>query len=82
LLTVYTVSEIGIHGRFNDFGDIVLSGHEIVYNELDLRRFIENILNGVDTLKEKREAIIKEHRLSGDELIGDKILNILNRELK
>lgn len=78
----YTVSEIGINGRFNDFGDIVLSGHEIVYNELDLRRFIENILNGVDTLKEKREAIIKEHRLSGDELIGDKILNILNRELK
>lgn len=78
----YTVSEIGIKDRFNDFGNIVLSGHEIVYNKQDFRRFIENLLNGVDTLKEKRKDIIKKHRLSGHQLIGDKIVNILNRELK
>ena len=77
----YTVNEKPIKNRFNEFGEIVLSGHQLIYSKCDLRNFIEDLISGVDPLTKEREKIIFEQNLNNLELISEKIITEINNKL-
>jgi hypothetical protein len=78
----YTVSDKPIENRFNEFGDVVLLGHELIYSKVDFRKFVKDLINNFDELKEKREKIIIQQQLRSKELVGEKIFKIINNKLK
>lgn len=77
----YTISENSIDDRFNEFGQKVLKGHELINSKNELRGFILDLLNNEDKLKGKREEIIIENNLQSSELISNKIVEIINNKI-
>jgi len=77
----YTVSDKPINERFNKFGEVVLTGHQLIYDKKDFRKFILDVINNVDGLKIEREIISKNHQLTETGFIGEKIVDIINKKL-
>jgi UDP-N-acetylglucosamine 2-epimerase len=78
----YTIDKnVNIKDRFNEFGEVVLIGHQLVYNEKQFREFIVNVIEEIDEFKIRREEIITKQKLAGDQFIGEKIVNIINKKL-
>lgn len=77
----YTISNKSIENRFNEFGQIVLSGHYQIYSENDLLSFIQNLINGIDPLIKQREKLIFKQNLNKDMLISEEIVKQINLKL-
>lgn len=66
---------------FNEFGTMAIDTHEIIYNEKDLLIFIENIINGRDVLKNKRNLFVNKYIDYNSTSAGINIINDINKEL-
>lgn len=77
----YTVSQKSIKNRFNEFGQIVLSGHSLIYSESDFLNFIENLIKGFDPLIEKRAELISEQNFEKNILASQEIVKQLKLKI-
>ncbi len=76
----YTLNKENIDNRFNEFGKIVFKGHELVYTENDIRRFIKMVIEGEDSMLNTRNKIIESYSLNPENLISESILEyIINK---
>lgn len=55
-----TVYDVDIIDQFNSFGIMCLDQHYMGYNEQDVEQFIQNVIKGIDPLKEQRTSFVNE----------------------
>lgn len=55
-----TLNEVEESEKMNDFAMECLSNHYFARNEEDIEHFIQNVINGIDPLKEQRTKFVQE----------------------
>ena len=71
-----TMNNIAPESMYNDFALDALNVYYKAYNELDIERFIQSVIEGNDPLKEKRKEFYKERLLPPNgELPSQNIVN-------
>lgn len=55
-----TLNEVDESEKMNGFAMECISNHYLAYEEADIEQFIQNIINDVDPLKEKRTKFVEE----------------------
>ena len=78
----YTVSDKDdLDTRFNEFGELALKQHELIYEEEGLYSFIESIMNDKDSKEKTRKQFIKQflninNKTASENIIADLKKNI------
>ena len=82
-----TMNDVDPKTMYNDFALDVLDVYYKAYNELDIEQFIQNVIDGVDPMKEAREKFYKERllppnsKLPSENIINDIIDSIKNQRV-
>lgn len=82
-----TMNEIDPKTMFNDFALNALEVYYKAYNEQDIEQFIQNVIGGVDPMKEAREKFYQERllppngKLPSENIIDDIIDSIKNQRV-
>jgi hypothetical protein len=77
----YTKNLKTLENRFNEFGDLVLSGHYLINDEAELRQFVINVIHDDDALYSKRDRIIRENNLIPEVPSSEIIYNHIKGEV-
>lgn len=70
-----TVYDVGINEQFNSFGIMCLNQHYLGYNEADIELFIQNVIKGIDPLKQQRTEFISDVLLPKGGLPSENIIS-------
>ena len=80
-----TLNGEDLNEMFNSFGIQCIENHYHAYSLEDVETFIQNIIKGVDPLKEQRtnfvESVLKPHGLPSQNIIDDILYSIDNQVL-
>lgn len=79
-----TLNEIPLEQMFNPFALRCLEYYYMAYNEQDVEQFIQNVINGVDPLKEQRTKFVNEVLMpkgSPSQNIIDDILDSIDNQI-
>ncbi|MCG2590784.1 CDP-glycerol glycerophosphotransferase family protein [Rhodohalobacter sulfatireducens] len=78
----YTVSdEDDLDTRFNEFGELALKQHKLIYEEEGLYNFIESVLNDNDTKKNTRKEFIEQYLNINQKTASENIIADLKNNL-
>lgn len=69
-----TLNEVDESEKMNDLAMKCIDNHYLAHNEQDIEQFIQNVINGVDPLKEQRTKFVNEVLMPK----GSPSLNIIN----
>ena len=70
-----TVYDVDITEQFNSFGIMCINQHYMGYNEQDIEQFIQNVVSGVDPLKEQRTKFVNDVLIPKGGIPSENILN-------
>ena len=79
-----TLNEVEESDKMNDFAMECIANHYLAYNEKDIEQFIQNVINGVDPLKEQRTKFVNEVLMpkgSPSQNIIDDILDSIDNQI-
>ena len=82
-----TFNDIDPKEMFNEFGLECIDMHYKAYNEQDIEHFIQNVIDGVDPMKEAREKFYQERllppngKLPSENIVNDIIDSIKNQRV-
>ena len=79
-----TVNDVPLDEQFNDFALSCLNQYYFAYNENDIEQFIQNVINGVDPLKEQRTKFVNDVLMpkgSPSQNIIDDILDSIDNQV-
>lgn len=79
-----TINDFPLEEQFNDFALSCLDNYYKGYNEQDIEQFIQNVINGVDTMKEQRTKFVNEVLMpkgSPSQNIIDDILDSIDNQI-
>ena len=79
-----TVNDIPLETQFNEFALSCLNNYYMAYSEKDIEQFIQNVINGVDSLKGQRTKFINEMLMpkgSPSQNIVDDILDSIDNQI-
>lgn len=79
-----TLNEVGESEKQNDFAMDCVANHYLAYNEQDIESFIQNVINGIDPLKEQRTKFVNEVLMpngSPSQNIIEDILNSIDNQI-
>lgn len=79
-----TINDIPLEKQFNEFALSCLDNYYKAYNEHDIEQFIQNVIKGVDSLKEQRTKFVNEKLMpkgSPSQNIIDDILDSIHNQI-
>ena len=79
-----TINDLPLDKQFNDFALSCLDNYYKAYNKQDIDNFIQNVINGIDPLKEKRTKFVNEVLMpkgSPSQNIIDDILDSIDNQI-
>ena len=82
-----TMNDVDPKTMYNDFALDVLDVYYKAYNEQDIEKFIQNVIDGVDPMKEVREKFYQERllppygKLASENIVNDIIDSIKNQRV-
>ncbi|WP_455648566.1 glycosyltransferase family 25 protein [Kluyvera sp.] len=69
------------HG-LNKTADFIYKNYDVAWQEEDIHRFVNNVVNNLDPMKSAREVILREELCIDDTTAGEKIANIIHNSLR
>ena len=79
-----TLNGVSLDSMFDEFGMSCISNHYLANNEQEIEKFVQNVINGIDPLKEKRSKFINDVLIpkgSPSQNIVDDILDSIDNQI-
>ena len=70
-----TMNGVPLETMFGSFGLKCIDCHYKAYNEQDIEQFIQNVINGVDPMKEQRTKFVKDELMPKGGMPSENIIN-------